>query len=56
MKTKAKSGFKAVEFMREIRRELSDLYAKDKKQYFNEIRRAMEAFKKQRSQLAKSGS
>ena len=45
METKTKKDFKAVDLMRKIREELSNLYNTDKKRYFEEIRKAMEAFK-----------
>jgi hypothetical protein len=45
METKAKKGFKAVDFMRKTREELSNLYNSDKKRYFEEIKKAMETFK-----------
>ena len=48
METKTKKDFKAVDFMRKTREELSDLYNSDKKRYFEEIKKAMEAFKAKR--------
>ena len=52
MKTKTKNdlsvgqaGFKAVDFMRKVREELSTLYITDKKRYFEEIKKAMTDFK-----------
>ena len=45
MKTKTEKNFKAVEFMRKVRDELSELYVKDKKRYFEEIKKAMIEFK-----------
>jgi len=48
MKTKIEKGFKAVEFMRNVREELSNLYNTDKKRYFEEIKKAMADFKTMR--------
>jgi len=45
METKTEKGFKAVDFMRKIREELSTLYYADKKRYFEEINKAMADFK-----------
>ena len=45
MKTKTKNEFKAVDFMRKVREELSSLYNTDKKRYFEEIKKAMTDFK-----------
>ncbi len=45
MKTNNKNKFKAVDFMRKVREELSNLYNTDKKRYFEEIKKAMEDFK-----------
>jgi hypothetical protein len=45
METNIKKDFKAVDFMRKIREELSNLYNTDRKRYFEEIKKAMEAFK-----------
>jgi len=45
MKTNNENGFKAVDFMRKIREELSELYNTDKKRYFEEIKKAMDEFK-----------
>lgn len=45
MKTKIEENFKAVDFMRKVREELSILYNKDKKRYFEEIKKAMTDFK-----------
>ena len=48
MKTKNEKGFKAVDFMRMVREELSNLYHTDRKRYFQEIKKAMEDFKANR--------
>ncbi len=48
METKNEKGFKAVEFMRKVREEMSTLYITDKKRYFEEIQKAMTDFKAQR--------
>ena len=45
METKTDKGFKAVDFMRKVREELSHLYNTDKKRYFEEIQKAMADFK-----------
>lgn len=45
MEMKTEKGFKAVEFMRKVREELSHLYNTDKKRYFEEIQKAMADFK-----------
>jgi hypothetical protein len=45
MKKKNENNFHAVEFMRKVRDEMSNLYNTDKKQYFQEIKQAMEDFK-----------
>ena len=39
------AGFHAVEFMREVRSELTDLYYQDKKKYFEYLKKSMEDFK-----------
>jgi hypothetical protein len=54
METKAEQQFKAVDFMRQIREELSNLYNTDRKRYFEEIRKAMEEFKARRLQKPSS--
>ena len=48
METKIKNDFKAVDYMRKVREELSNLYNTDKKRYFEEIKKAMEEFKAKR--------
>ncbi len=48
METKTEQKFKAVDFMRKVREELSNLYNTDKKRYFEEIKKAMEDFKARR--------
>lgn len=48
MKTKNKeieTEFHAVEFMRKVRRELSEKYLQDKEQYMKDLKKAMEDFK-----------
>ena len=45
MKTNSKNNFHAVDFMRKVREELSNLYNNDKKRYFEEIKKAMQEFK-----------
>jgi hypothetical protein len=41
-------GFKAVDFMRKVREEMSNLYNTDKEKYFEEIHKAMADFKARR--------
>jgi hypothetical protein len=48
MKTAIEKGFKAVDFMRKVREEMSNLYNTDKEKYFEEIQKAMAEFKAQR--------
>jgi hypothetical protein len=43
MKTKTNS-FKAVEFMRKVRDELSSVYQTDREQYYNELKKSMAEF------------
>lgn len=54
METKTEKDFKAVDFMRKIREELSTLYYADKKRYFEEIKKAMADFKAARHQITTS--
>jgi len=53
MQTKIKNEFKAVDFMRSVRNELSELYHIDKERFHSELRKSMEDFlnnrKKQQS-------
>ena len=44
METKTKNTFKAVDFMRKVRNELSDLYHTDKERYHKELKKTMEDF------------
>ena len=44
METTTERGFKAVNFMRQVRNDLSDLYQADKQRYHDELRQAMAAF------------
>ena len=46
-KTKLKKEFKAVEFMREVRNELSEEFLKDKKKYLKSLKDAMSNFELQ---------
>jgi len=48
METEIKKKFKAVEFMREVRNDLSDLYQSDKKRYHEELKQVMDEFLKER--------
>ena len=52
METKIKNRFKAVDFMRQVRNELSDLYHTDKERYHNELKRSMSDFLATRSKPA----
>ena len=45
METKTEKDFKAVDLMRKVREEMSNLYNTDKKRYFEEIQKAMADFK-----------
>ncbi len=48
METKNKiadTEFHAVDFMRKVRRELSEKYLQDKEQYMKDLKKAMEDFK-----------
>ena len=38
--------FHAVDFMRKVRRELSEKYLQDKEQYMKDLKKAMEDFKR----------
>lgn len=44
MQTKTKSGFKAVDYMRQVRNELSTLMQTDPKHFHEELRRSMADF------------
>ena len=48
METKIEKDFKAVDFMRKVREEMSNLYNSDKEKYFEEIQKAMADFKARR--------
>ena len=48
METKNKAienEFHAVDFMRKVRRELSEKYLQDKEQYMKDLKKVMEGFK-----------
>ncbi len=51
METNNEKNFKAVDFMRKVREELSGLYNTDKKRYFEEIKSAMKEFKASREKV-----
>jgi len=51
METKNKKEFKAVDFMRKVREEMSALYHTDKKKYFEEIKKAMADFKRRQENV-----
>ncbi|MCY7350699.1 MAG: hypothetical protein LH606_08525 [Cytophagaceae bacterium] len=44
METKTKNGFKAVEYMRQVRNELSMLLQTDKKRFHDELKQTMADF------------
>lgn len=44
METKIKNSFKAVDFMRQVRNELSDIYHTDKQRYHDELKKSMSDF------------
>lgn len=52
METKIKNDFKAVDFMRQVRNELSDLYQTDKERFHGELKKAMTDFLKARAKNA----
>jgi hypothetical protein len=52
METKTKNTFKAVDFMRQIRNELSDLYHTDKERYHSELKKTMADFLSARTKPA----
>lgn len=41
METKTKNNFKAVDFMRQVRNELSELYQADKERYHKQLKKIM---------------
>lgn len=51
METKIKGEFKAVDFMREVRNELSQLYHLDKQRYHDELKQSMNDFLNRRQKL-----
>lgn len=56
METKQKKHgqkFEAVKFMRKVRNDLTDQYYKDQQQYMEDLKKAMEAFKKDRQKANK---
>lgn len=52
MKTKNKNTFKAVDFMRQVRNELSELYHSDKESYHKELKKTMAEFLSARTKSA----
>ena len=52
MEPKSKTRFKAVDFMRQVRNELSDLYHVDKERYHSELKKSMEDFLAARTKSA----
>ena len=56
METKIKSSFKAVDFMRQVRNDLSDLYHTDKERYHKELKKSMEDFLNARTKPATNKS
>ena len=53
METIHKKDFKAVDFMRKVREEMSTLYNTDKQRYFEEIRKEMADFKAKREKACR---
>jgi hypothetical protein len=51
MQAKDKSNFKAVDYMRKVRDELSDLYHSDKVRYHKELKKTMTDFLAARKNL-----
>lgn len=63
MQTKTKSGFKAVDYMRQVRTELSTMIQTDPGRYHNELKQTMADFVERRRKagsqhedIAKSGA
>ena len=52
METKTKNTFKAVDFMRQVRNELSELYHTDKELYHKELKKTMADFLSARTKSA----
>ena len=50
MEPQTNESFKAVDFMRQVREDLSHLYSTDKQRYLEEIQKAMADFKTAREQ------
>lgn len=48
---KQENEFKAVEYMREIRNELTEQFLQDKQKYLKDIRKAMEEFKSEQKKV-----
>jgi len=56
METKIKNSFKAVDFMRQVRNELSDIYHADKQRYHDELKKSMSDFLNLRTKPAANKS
>lgn len=58
METRIKSGFKAVEYMRQVRNDLATLYQTDKKRFHDELKQTMADFiaKRQKPGSQQGGS
>lgn len=60
METKTKNDFKAVDFMRKVRNELSDLYHTDRARFYKELKKTMDDFlsarKKSSANIVNSGA
>lgn len=52
METKINKSFKAVDFMRQVRNELSDIYHADKQRYHEELKKSMSDFLNERTKSA----
>lgn len=51
MQTKTKNNFKAVEFMRQVRNELSDLLQSDKRRFHDELKQSLSDFLARRKEV-----
>jgi hypothetical protein len=56
MQTKIENSFKAVDFMRSVRNELSELYHTDKERFHRELKKSMEDFLTNRTKAAANNS
>ena len=56
METKIKNSFKAVDFMRQVRNDLSNIYHADKQRYHDELKKSMSDFLNLRTKPAANKS